>query len=140
MNKLESFSFRGETLTTQLIETTEVFPGVTCDAYLHPETKERDLGIIYIEADRRTRPQRVLKGNQTIEGYVSGKGELIIKKKSGERLVFKVDPNNEGFAQNVEVGDIMQWRADEQENLVVFEVCYPPYEADRFENLTDMLL
>lgn len=34
----------------------------------------------------------------------------------------------------------MQWRADEQENLVVFEVCYPPYEADRFENLKDMLL
>lgn len=140
MPRLESFSFRGETLATQLIETTEVFPGVVCDAYLHPETKERDLGVIYIEADRRTKPQRVLQGDQTIEGYISGKGELIIKKSSGERLVFEVGPGSEGFAQNVEVGDIMQWRAAEQEGLVVFEVCYPPYKAGRYEDLTDMLL
>lgn len=138
MNKVETFTFRGETLKTELIESSQVFPGVVCDAYLHPETKKRDLGVIYIEANHHTLPQKVLTGEETIEGYISGKGRLIIKKASGERLVFEVNGDSEGFAQTVEVGDTMQWQADEA--LVVFEVCYPPYEAGRYENLTDELL
>jgi len=136
MPKIETFSFRGETLSAQLIETIQVFPGVVCDAYLHPETKERDLGVIYIDAGLRTFPQKVLKGEETIEGYISGKGRLIIRKANGERLVFEVGPESDGFSQNIEVGDIMQWQADE--NLVVFEVCYPPYEDGRYENLENV--
>ena len=37
------------------------------------------------------------------------------------------------MAQTIEVGDIIQWQA--VEDLVVFEVCFPPYEDGRFENL-----
>jgi hypothetical protein len=134
-NKIESFTYENETLTVKFIESSEVFPGVVCDVYFHPETKERDLGVIYIEAGKKTKPQRVLSGDQTIEGYISGTGRLCIQKPSGKKIIFEVNQNSEGFAQVVEVGDIMQWQADD--NLVVFEICFPPYQDGRFENLED---
>lgn len=134
-NKIESFTYKNETLTVKFVESSEVFPGVVCDVYFHPETKERDLGVIYIEAGKKTKPQRVLSGDQTIEGYISGTGRLCIQKPSGEKLIFEVNQNSEGFAQVVEVEDIMQWQADD--NLVIFEICFPPYQDGRFENLED---
>jgi hypothetical protein len=138
MRRIESFTYRDETLATEFIESSEVFPGVTCDAYLHPETKERDLAIIYIEAGKKTKPQRVLRGEETIEGYIAGKGKLIILKLTGELLQFYVNPETEGFAHTIEVGDIMQWQAEE--DLVVFEICYPPYQDGRYENLEDSVI
>jgi len=137
MARIESFTdHQGVTLQTTRIDSSEVFPGVVCDAYEHPETKKRDLAIINIKAGYRTRPQRVLSGIETTEGYISGKGRLIIIKEDGEKLPpFEVEPGSEGFAHTVKVGEIMQWQADE--DLVVFEVCYLPYEDDRFENLED---
>jgi hypothetical protein len=131
--KIESFQFQGETFSTKFIESSEVFSGVRCDVYVHPETKERDLGVIYIEAGKRTEAQKVLQGEQTIEGYISGIGELIIIKPNGERLVFVVGPETAGFSHPIEVGDIMQWRAEE--DLIVFEICFPPFQDGRFENL-----
>jgi hypothetical protein len=135
MNKLESFSYKGLVLQTHFIESSEVFPGVTCDVYIHPETKIQDLGIITIEAGKKTMPQKVLNGTETIEGYISGKGRLIITQLDGEKLIFEVGPDSEGFSQIVEVGEIMQWQADE--DLVVFEICYPPYQGGRYENLPE---
>ncbi|MCB9813269.1 MAG: hypothetical protein H6772_02570 [Pseudomonadales bacterium] len=138
MKRLETFTYKHKTLITKFIVSSEVFPGVVCDVYLHPETKERDLGVIYIESGKKTKPQKVLTGQETIEGYISGKGRLIILKPNGEKLVFEVSPETEGFSHTIEVGDIMQWQSDE--NLVVFEICYPPYQDGRFENLEDVTL
>lgn len=133
MNKLEQFTYQEETLATQFIESSEVFPGVVCDVYIHPETKERDLGVINIEAGKITKPQKVLSGEETIEGYISGRGILVILKPDGTLLEFEVGPGDEGFSHTIEVGDIMQWQAID--DLVVFEICYPPYQDGRFENL-----
>lgn len=135
MRRLEQFTYKGKTLYTEFIESAEVFPGVICDVYFHPETHERDLGVIYIEAGKKTQPQRILNGVETIEGYISGKGKLLILKPSGDKLVFELDSESEGFSHTIEVGDIMQWQAEE--DLVVFEICYPPYKDGRFENLAD---
>ncbi|MPN45176.1 hypothetical protein SDC9_192743 [bioreactor metagenome] len=77
----------------------------------------------------------MLGGEETIEGYISGKGRLIVIKADGEKLQFEVEEGSEGFSQLIEIGDIMQWQA--QENLVVFEICFPPYQDGRFENLDD---
>ena len=140
MSLVESLSYGGASYKTQFLSSTEVFPGVVCDAYLLVETQERDLGVIYIQAGRRTKPQKVLDGIETIEGYVSGRGSLIIVKPSGEPLEFKVGPGSEGFSYPVDVVDIMQWRADAGDNLVVFEICFPPYQAGRFEDLDDSAL
>lgn len=135
MSKIESFTHKGQKLATEFIVSSEVFPGVVCDAYYHPETMKRDLGVIYIKAGKKTKPQRLLAGLETIEGYISGKGKLIIVKPDGEKLQFEVGSESEGFSQSIEIGDIVQWRAEE--DLVTFEICFPPYEDGRFENLED---
>ena len=134
-SKIELFTHSGETLAVIFQESYTVVPGVVCDVYIHPETKKRDLGIITIEPRTQTPRQRVLGGDETIEGYVSGKGKLTITHRDGMESVFEVSPEHEGFSHPVEIGEIMQWQADENESLVVFEICFPPYQDGRFENI-----
>ena len=47
--------------------------------------------------------------------------------------VFSAD--SEPCAIDVNVGDSMQWTAGSEEVLEFQEVCIPPYEDGRFENL-----
>lgn len=138
MPHIEAFSYRDQTLQVEFVESSVVFPGVVCDVYRHPETKERDLGVIYIEAGSHTLPQRVHGGTTTIEGYISGRGRLVVVKPSGERQVFEVGPETGEFSQVIEIGDIMQWQADE--DLEAFEICFPPFADGRYENLEDQIL
>lgn len=77
-------------------------------------------------------------GNQTIEGYRSGAGKLIILHENGEKSVFEVDAESEGSTFEVKVGEIMQWQASS--DLELFEVCFPPYADGRFEDLGDFSL
>ena len=134
-SRIESFTYNGATLAVVFQESYEVVPGVTCDVYIHPETQQRDLGIITIEPHAKTPRQKVLGGDETIEGYLSGKGTLTITHRDGKQSVFEVGPENEGFSHPVEIGEIMQWQADDNEGLIVFEICFPPYQDGRFENL-----
>ena len=138
MEKLKSFTFKDETLSAKYLESMEVTDGVVCDVYIHPETEERDLGIVTIQPGRKTPLQKVLSGEETIEGLVSGKGTLTITHKDGSQTVHSVDETEDiKFAQTVEVGEIMQWQADPNSELVIFEICYPPYEDGRFENIEE---
>jgi len=133
MKKIDRLSYFGYDTLLEFVSSNTVFPGVTCDVYNLPENDECDLGIIKIEAGKKTTPQKVLSGSKTIEGYVSGSGILIITKPDGEVRKFSVGPGTEGFTCEIEVGDIMQWIA--LEDLVIFEVCYPPYKDGRYQNL-----
>jgi hypothetical protein len=83
MKKMKSqFSF---------VETTHVAEGVECEVYTFVENEGRDLGIIKIEPGMKTPLQKVLKGEKTIEGYLSGKGKLTITKPDGTQEVFVAD-------------------------------------------------
>ena len=33
------------------------------------------------------------------------------------------------------IGEIMQWQADKDSPLVAYEICIPPYEDGRYENI-----
>lgn len=35
----------------------------------------------------------------------------------------------------VNIGDVMQWEAAPDSSLVAYEICYPPYEEGRYEEL-----
>ena len=140
MEKLTSFTFRGDTLSAQFQESLEVTEGVVCDVYIHPETNERDLGIINIQPGCKTPLQRVIGGDETIEGFISGKGKLTISYADPKRTptVYEVDDQTgEGFTCIVEVGETMQWEASENCELVAFEICYPPYKDGRYVNLPE---
>lgn len=130
---MESFNFEGKDLPVVFIETVKVAEGVACDVYTFVGDNGKDLGIITIRAGGKTPRQKVLRGDKTIEGYISGKGRLVITKPDGGQKVYIAGG---GLGVEVAVGETMQWQADADSNLVAYEICFPPYKEGRFENLS----
>ena len=126
---VKSFLFEGREQLVSFVETLDVADGVACDVYTFDGDTTKDLGMIRIEPGRKTPLQKVLKGDKTVEGYISGKGKLKITKPNGKQVVY-----TEPFAITVAVGELMQWEADPDSDLSVYEICYPPYEDGRFQN------
>jgi len=136
LDLIKSFNFAGQEQAVSFVKTVQVADGVECDEYLVPgDIKSKDLGIIKIQPGKKTPLQRVLKGERTIEGYVSGKGQLVITKAGGEKNIYEVDSNSSQFSVTVNIGELMQWQADLDSRLIAAEVCFPPYEEGRYENV-----
>ena len=131
---VNSFNFEGKEQPVSFVETMHVTDGVDCDIYTFVGDSSKDLGIIRISPGSKTPLQKVLKGDRTIEGYVSGKGKLTITKADGEQEVH-VASESEKPVVGVGIGELMQWEADKEANLVAYEICFPPYEDGRYENL-----
>ncbi len=94
------------------------------------------MGIIRIQPGYKTPLQKILKGEKKIEGYISGKGKLVVTKTDGSEKTYDVDSKKNNFMVDVKIGELMQWTADPKSDLVVFEICYPPYQDGRYENLS----
>jgi len=136
-NKIESFTFGNEELPAQYQETVTVTEGVECDIYALGATNLQDLALISVSPGKHTPVQRVLQGEETIEGYLSGKGKLAIIQKDGSIAEYTVDGTTEGFTYSVQIGETMQWQADGKEPLEIFEICFPPFEEGRFQNISE---
>lgn len=133
---IKSFNFEGKEQPVSFIETMRVADGVDCDVYVFIDDSSKDLGVIRISPGSKTPLQKILKGEKTVEGYISGKGKLTITKTDGKQEVYLADgESKEPIVVNVEIGELMQWEADEETGLVVYEICFPPYEDGRYENL-----
>jgi len=130
------FSFEGVNQALEYIETQQVTDGVECDVYHFKNDDTKDLGIIRIDPGHKTPFQEVLGGIRTVEGYVSGKGQLVIIRNDGYVGVHEVgqEPDKE-FAMKVNIGNQMQWQAAENSSLIAYEICFPPYEEGRFRNI-----
>lgn len=133
MEKLNIFS-RGPTeLPVSFVESQGVKAGVTCDVYAFPGDASRDLGVVMVTKGHKTPLQKVLKGDNTIEGFLDGSGMLTVTNDEGTSRHYRF-PNSEGVREVlVHVGEIMQWEAID--DLVFYEICEPPYEDGRFQNL-----
>jgi hypothetical protein len=137
-HKENYFFFEGKQLPLQFIETMQVKMGVVCDVYAFKNDAEKDLGIIRISPACKTPLQKVLQGDKTIEGYISGKGKLVITSISETNEEYKVNDNeSKGFSITVKKGEIMQWIAEPDSELHVYEICFPPYKDGRYENLSE---
>jgi len=134
--KLEFFELEGQTNKVLFVETLQVKPGVECDVYAFDGDKTKDLGIIRIQPGSKTPLQRVLSGDKTIEGHISGNGKLVISRSEGKVEEYEVD-NVTHLDVTVMIGDTMQWVANPNSNLTVYEVCYPPYVDGRYKNLEE---
>ena len=130
VNKLTEF--QGEKVT--YIETLNVKDGVVCDVYAYDGDKEKDLGVITVAPNTCTPLMKILRGDRTIDGFISGKGVLTIVRATGE--VIKYTPQNEGEEFEMLVNETVQW-CSEGEELNFYEICYPPYHDGRYENITD---
>jgi len=139
-SQLKLFTFEGRTQPVSFVSNAEVTRGVVCDVYSFIGDPSKDLGIIKVEPGCKTPLQKVLKGERTIEGYFSGKGRLIVKTNDSSEVVYRVgDYPFESYFVTIGIGETMQWQAAEDSNLVVYEICFPPYEDGRFENLPEQL-
>lgn len=125
-----------EAQTIKFVEKVAVTDGVTCFVYEFVEDGSRDLGIVTVEPGKKTPLQLVLQGSLTIEGHISGNGKLVVDHENGNRSVYVVSDEQPLAAPvAIQVGDILQWQADENSTLTFFEICYPPYQEGRFKNL-----
>lgn len=135
MTKLSSFHFRGNEYLIKYIETQAVKDGVSADLYAFAGDDTRDLAIVTVEKGYKTPLQKVMYGQETIEGFMSGKAKLYVGLESAD-IVSYTFPNKDGHNEvDVEVGQTMQWTAEEE--LTFYEICSPPYEDGRFENLPE---
>ena len=133
---IKDFSFEGKNQSVTFVETMRVADGVDCDVYTFNDDKSKDLGIIKIKSGCKTPLQKVLKGDSTIEGYISGKGKLTITRTNGEKKVYEVNDSIEKpFTVRVQIGELMQWEAGSDSDLTAYEICFPPYEDGRYENI-----
>lgn len=133
---LKAFNFEGKEQPVSFVETMHVVDGVDCDVYTFVGDSSKDLGVIKISPGSKTPLQKVLKGDKTVEGYIKGKGKLTITKSDGKQEVYIADgESKEPIVVTVGIGEQMQWEADKEYELVAYEVCFPPYEDGRYENL-----
>ncbi|MFA4995743.1 MAG: hypothetical protein WC536_01220 [Patescibacteria group bacterium] len=131
---ISMFNFDGVEEPVSFVETMQVIDGVECDIYSFTEDERKDLGIIRVEPGKKTPLQRVLQGEKTIEQYISGKGKLTITRQDGTQDVFLADGSNH-VSRIVNIGEMMQWEAAPDSDLIAAEICYPPYQDGRFENI-----
>jgi len=120
-----NFAFQWENLVVKFIKTSQVIEWVECDVYEFIGDESKDLWIIRIQAWFATPKQRILKWEKTYEWWMSGRWKFLVND-----VEYNIEEEN---VFTVWVGDIVQWVADT--DMVCYEVCYPPYEDGRFENL-----
>lgn len=132
---LADFDFGNGPEKVLFVETMNVVDGVECDVYTVEGDDSKDLGIIRIKGTK-TPLQRVLQGEKTVEGFISGKGKLTITRQNRLEEIYEVDGSKKtNFKIDVGIGDTMQWQADPGCDLIAFEICVPPYQDGRYENL-----
>lgn len=138
-NRLTSFTLDGKPALVNYIETQAVKEGVECDVYAFTDDSARDLAIVRVAKGFKTPLQKVLLGEKTIEGYLDGSGSLTIHSVDGQTNKHQFNPTNTATSKEVtvEVGQIMQWHADGSNDLTFYEICEPPYNDGRFENLNE---
>lgn len=131
MARQTTFERNGKTTNLKFLKTQLVTTGVVCDVYEFVDDDSCDLGIVTVESGSNTPKQKILLGDKTIEGCVSGRGILEVTKANGEKHDYTFpNINNE---VELHVGDIMQWSAET--DLVIYEICYPAYSDGRFQNI-----
>lgn len=135
MNTEKLTSFHNQPVT--FVETQIVKEGVVCDIYSFNQDNSKDLGIVTVSKGFKTPLQKILQGDKTIECFMSGAGTLTVTIGSGLAEKHAFDATTQAREIVVKVGEIMQWQADENSDLVFYEICYPPYKKGRFENISE---
>lgn len=136
VDQLKVFVFEGKEQQVTFVETMKVAEGVECDVYSFNGDSSKDLGIIRIKPGSQTPLQKVLKGDRTVEGYISGKGKLTITGGEGKQRIYEASSKiKEPVAVTVAIGELMQWEAAPDSNLQAYEECFPPYKDGRYENI-----
>ncbi len=131
---LEDVQFVGRSL--RFMRSHSPYENVECDEYAFKDTTSEDVAVIEVVASVKTPRQKVLSGTRTTEQFINGSGVLMVTSEDGVVQQYIFDDTTPENARSVEIqiGQIMQWQAGEN-GLLFAEICEPPYEEGRFENL-----
>ncbi len=131
MEILDSFYYLGQDRSVEYVESLDIKDGVICHVYRFAGETAYDLGIVEVAPGVSTPLQQVVERfSTTVEGLLEGSGNLFVEAEGGN--TFQV---GNPLTTTVYCGNRMQWDAGE-EGLTFFEICHPPYEEGRFENIT----
>ncbi len=134
---LINFKTKDKDRKVSFIETQQVKEGVECDIYTFVGDATQDLAIVRVTKGFKTPLQKILQGTKTIEGFLQGRGVLTVQSQGGSTNTYSFDPSSPDTEVEVKVGQIMQWTAPNDADLVFYEICDPPYQDGRFENLPE---
>jgi len=133
----DEFRIGKESLPITLVETAVVKEGVECDIYAFVGDIFRDLAIVRVTKGFKTPVQRILTGLKTTEGFISGEGMLTVVDSNGAKNVYEFKLGETGKPVDVTIGQVMQWYASGDSDLTFYEICEPPYQDGRYENLPE---
>lgn len=135
-SKLTEAFISTEYVKVQYIETQSVKLGVECDVYsIGEDDKTMDLAIVRVQPGHSTPLQLVKSGIRTTEIFTAGSGKLTVTDSEGVSTEHSFTTDSEPLAIDILVGETMQWTANPEDTLVFYEVCEPPYQDGRFEDL-----
>ena len=135
MTERATFSIEGKEYTITHVDTSVVKEGVACDVFRFTDRTDVDLGVVTVAPEVSTPLQRVIEGEATLEGFIDGSGTLeVVRKATGEIEEYTFP--GEHTEVTVSIGDVMQWTAGPN-GLEFYELCWPPYEDGRFEDLSN---
>lgn len=134
--KLTNFMIDGKSVPVNFVETQTVKEGVECDIYNFTNDDSRDLAIVRVQKGYKTPLQRILLGIKTTEGFISGTGTLTVGLQGKEMQIYEFNSASRSQEVIVTIGQTMQWFATESD-LRFYEICSPPYQDGRFENLPE---
>ena len=125
-------------LPITFVETQQIKEGVVADIYTFDGDSSKDLAIVHVTKGYKTPLQRILKGTKTIEGYMNGNGTFTVTSRDGSVKTYTFtenSDNNPAIETEVHIGELVQWSAETDLNF--YEICEPPYEDGRFEDLEE---
>ena len=137
--KISTLWFEDKDLAVTFVEHQQVKEGVTCDIYTIDGDVTKDLAIVEIQPGFRSPRQKVLTGTRTIQRFISGSANLYVDELDGgeHTRYFKSGEATENSDVEVQIGEIMQWSSLGPDPLVCYEICEPPFDKGRFEDLPE---
>lgn len=137
--KISKLTINGKDFAVTFVESQDIKEGVTCDIYTIDGDSTKDLAVIEIKPGFRSPRQKVLKGTLTIQRFVSGAAYLYVDELDGSERTrfFKSEEAMQNNDIEVKVGETMQWSSLGPDPLVYHEICEPPFEKGRFEDLAE---
>lgn len=136
MNVLHRYRLfpRTPELEVEHVDMHEILPDVYVDLYRFVGNSTCDLARVEVVRGAKTPLYLLVDGERTIERYQSGTGTLEVIENDGWRTVHHFPKDDGSRDVVIEIGETIQWHATGSD-LVYDELCWPPYEAGRFENI-----
>ena len=130
---MKTFRYEGQDLPVNFVETIDVQEWVQCDAYDFVDDSSKDLWIVRLEKWVSSPYQLVVWWDKTLLGYISGNGKFIFET---DEWVFEYKMRKGiKFEFLINKWEKMKWIADNDSELMYYEVYLPPYRDGRYLDL-----